>query len=436
METRPDVPENNRSAAPAPAAPIAPTPTDGGSVRPAKQPKAAKKKKNQIGKPPAVLWFFGYCAMKVVYSLKYRVRVDRSAVRGVKGPALILAPHVSGKDHVLTALALYPNRPTYVLSEHFMAKPFLRRVLTMIHAIPKKMFCSDSRSVLNIIRAVREGNMVVLFPEGRLTWYGRSLALTAGTADLVRKLGVDVYTVISDGAGMTFPKWAAAPRRGKIRVRTEKLLSGEEAKALSSAEIDALLTERLRHDAELDSPGVKFLTRDTTAGLDGIIWRCPVCGAEDRLIAGGGRVVCPDCGLSAVLDEYGKLTGLPAGTGIDSVADWYEACAASLDLNVPLERKCEVGATDADGYMRRSVGEGVMRLDREKFTFRGTVFGEEVDFSVAADKLVAFPITVADHVDVYINNRLHYLSPMPDKREAVKFVAYLDRVNAKQKQTK
>ena len=86
--------------------------------------------------------------------------------------------------------------------------------------------------------------------------------------------------------------------------------------------------------------------------------------------------------------------------------------------------------------MRRSVGEGVMRLDREKFTFRGTVFGEEVDFSVAADKLVAFPITVADHVDVYINNRLHYLSPLPDKREAVKFVAYLDRVNAKQKQTK
>lgn len=398
--------------------------------------KNQKAKKTAIGKPPAVLWFLAWCAMSLTFRLRYRVSIDRSAIKGVRGPAIVLAPHVSGKDHILTALALYPNRPTYVLSEHFMAKPFLRRVLTMIHAIPKKMFCSDSRSVLNMIRAVREGNMLVLFPEGRLTWYGRSLALTAGTADLVRKLGVDVYTVISDGAGMTFPKWATAPRRGKIHIRTEKLLSGEEAKSLTAAEIEALLAARLRHDAELDSPGVKFLTRDTTAGLDGILWRCPVCGSEDRLICAGGRVRCPDCGLEAALDEYGKFSGLPEETGIDSVADWYEACAASLDLDTPLERACEVGATDADGYMRRAVGEGVMRLDRDTFSFRGTVAGDAVDFTIPTEKLVAFPITVSDHVDVYINNRLHYLSPLPDKRESVKFVAYLDRVIAEKKSQK
>lgn len=387
-------------------------------------------RKKKIGRPPALLWFFAYIILRPLYAIRYRVSIDNSAVRGVKGPALVLCPHVSGKDHVLTALALYPNRPTYVLSQHFMAKPLLRRVLTLIHAIPKKMFCADPRSVMGIMRAVREGNMVVLFPEGRLTWHGRSLPLTSGTAELVHSLGVDVYTVISDGAGMTFPKWARAPRRGRIRVRTEKLLSGEQAKSLSTAELEALLSERLRHDAETDSPGVRFVTRDTTAGLDGILWRCPVCGAEDRLRCGGGRVVCPDCGLTALLDEYGRLSGLPASCGILTVSDWYEACAASLDLDAPLVRACEVGTTDSDGYMRRGVGEGEMRLDRDTFRFKGHVSGQDVDFTVPVVRLTAFPITVADHVDVYIDGQLYYLSPLPDKRESVKFAAYLDRCAA------
>ncbi|MCQ2354847.1 MAG: 1-acyl-sn-glycerol-3-phosphate acyltransferase [Clostridia bacterium] len=405
-----------------------------------------KRKKTVIGKPPALIYYPAAVIMSLIYRIKYHVTVDRRALKGVRGPAVVLAPHVSGKDHVLTGLALFPNRPTYVLSEHFMSKKFLRPILRMIHAIPKKMFCPDTRSVLNMLRAVREGNVLVLFPEGRLTWYGRSLGITDGTAELVLRMGVDVYTVVSDGAGMTFPKWAKYKRRGKIHIRTEKLLDGDKVKTMSPDEINGFLTEHLRHDAETAMPGVKFRTKDTTAGLDGILWRCPICGSTDCLECSDGNIVCGECRLERTLDEYGKLKPIKIryggntlegqaliGTVIDSVADWYEYCAATVDTSAPIVRRCEVGKTDKDGYMHRNVGEGGMRLDRDSFSFTGTVNGYDTSFSITTEKLAAFPITVGDHIDVYVDGTLWYLTPLPDPRESVKFVAFLDRVTAERK---
>lgn len=76
-----------------------------------------------------------------------------------------------------------------------------------MHVIPKKMFCPDIKTILSIMRAKESGNLIVLFPEGRLTCFGHSLQVTDGTADLVKKLAVPVYMISEDGAYKSFPKW-------------------------------------------------------------------------------------------------------------------------------------------------------------------------------------------------------------------------------------
>lgn len=86
--------------------------------------------------------------------------------------------------------------------------------------------------------------------------------------------------------------------------------------------------------------------------------------------------------------------------------------------------------------MVRGVGEGGLRLDRDALSFSGVVDGKDTSFTIPTEKLAAFPITVGDHVDVYVDGKLWYLSPVPDKRESIKFVAYLDRVTAERKKQK
>ncbi len=387
-----------------------------------------RKKTKKIGRPPAWLWYPAKFFVGLWFRIRYRVKIDNSVLRGHRGPALILATHTSGMDHVLSGMAI-PGRATYVMSQHFYSSPAARKLFGLLHMIPKKMFCPDARSVLMIIRAVREGNTVVLFPEGRLTWYSRSLEVAAGTGELVKHLGVDTYTLLAEGAGKTFPKWSASgPRCGRINIMVKKLFDREEIAQIPTEVVDEKIREAIKHDESRVLPDVRFRSRDTSLGLDGILWVCPVCGASGTLESGGGEIRCSACGAAAELDEYGQIRGLPEECEIHTPADWYEFCASTLDTSVPLVEPVSVGACDDEGNMRRDIGLGTLTVDREKVLFEGTVDGAPVTLSRPVSEVVAFPVTVNDHIDVYFGGRLYIFSPVADRRRAIIPVAYLDRV--------
>ncbi len=367
--------------------------------------------------------------MGLRYRLRYGLSVDRSEFAGHKGPAVVLAVHTSPKDHVLTGLALYPERPTFVLSEHFMTSPGMRRILKLVHPVTKKMFCPDTGAVIGIIRAVRSGRTVVLFPEGRLTWHGRSLPVTDGTAELVKRLGADVFILCSEGAGKTFPKWASEVRRGRILTTVKKLFSADELGSLSAGDVAARIDSAVKHDEERAMPGVRFRTADTAAGLDSILWRCPRCGGVHTLRCGGNRIVCEACGLEAVLDEYGYVSGTETAFGISTVGGWYDHCVSTLDTSSPVSAECSVSTTDENGYMVRDCGRGTLTVDSEKITFSGTVMGRDGGFVLNTRDVRAFPLTPGDHIDIYYNRRLFLFSPVPDPRDAVILAAYMDKLS-------
>ena len=380
-------------------------------------------------KPPALIWFFAYIFISLFFGLKYRVRIRREAGR-IKGPAVILAPHVSGKDHLLVAMAAFPERPNFVLSEHFMAIKPLRPVLKMIHAIPKKMYCADPRAVIQIKRAIRDGRTVVIFPEGRLTWYSRSLRLTDGTAELIKQLGANVYLAVSDGAGLTFPKWAKEKRRGMIDVRTSLLLPAGKIKTTDVSDIRKIIGGAIKHDDELSLPDVAFRARRgaLSEGLENILWICPSCLGEGTLVTSGKTVSC-SCGMKAAVDGHGAVAGL-SRPGIKSVADWYEWCRERIDTGKPLTFPCRVSRTDEDGYMKKpSDGDrGIFTLTADSVGFEGRIGGEDVSFADPTDVIKGFPVSVGKHFDLYHQNRLYYVYPEGPGYLSVKAVSYLERI--------
>jgi len=386
--------------------------------------KGKSSKQVSFKKPPRLLYGAAFLFLNVWYRLRYGVTVDRSGIQDLKGPALVLAPHTSNKDHFLVGMALYPHRPTFVLSEHFMAIKSLRPILKILHVISKKMFTPDVSTIMNILRARRAGNVIILFPEGRLTWYGRSLPVTEGTADLVKKLGIPVYTVTANGAHLTFPKWAKAKRRGKIRIETAKLFAPEELKALTVAEIEARIAETLRHDEEIAMAGTAYRCKDTTAGLDGILYRCPVCRAEKKITAGGGHVRCEDCGFDAVLDETYRFQGAP----FSGINDWYDWQAGEMDTGATvIESEVTLGTTDSEGYMQKNAGSARLRYDREAFVLDGTLMGAEFHCRIPSDKITALPLTVGEHFDVYYEGKLLYVYPA-DGRDVIRCVTLCDKL--------
>lgn len=384
---------------------------------------ARKKKAGRLGRPPAFLWYLAYIVLRPYYALRYGMRIDRRGVGKIRGPALILAPHTAEADPFLIAMALYPHRPNFVVSAHFMANPKLRRLFKLLRVIPKRMFSADPSTILNIGRAKREGNLVVLFPEGRLPCSGHSVPVTAGTEALIRRLGIDVYVVTCHGAYLTFPKWSSAKRRGKIRVEVRRLFEGASLPSLDEREIKERLASAISHNDEAAMTGIAYRTKTPALGVDGILFRCPECGGELTLTTTADGIHCT-CGASVrLLPDYRLL-----GSRFSTLGEWFLWQKEVLDTSRPLSADVIVGTPDEAGYMNEQAGEGHVTFTREAITFSGTVNGEPCAFTLPTDKVGGIPITVARHFDVYHNNRLYYFYPQPDERLAVKWVIYFDKL--------
>ena len=389
-----------------------------------------KKTAKSLGKPNPFLYYLLVFVAGILFRLVFRTKIDRSALQNLKGPAFIVCPHISNIDFILVALALAPHRPNFVTSEHFMAHPLIRWFLTRMAVIPKKMYCADIRAMRSILQAKDQGHLIVIFPEGRLSCFGHSVNLTDGTAELVKKLAINVYTVTGNGAYLTLPKWGKAGLRpGRIQVETAKLLDGEAIPNMTVAEIQEALERAILHDEDKVAremmAGVKYKCKAPAEGLDGILYKCPVCGAEFQTETAGDILRCRTCGLEVQLDESYVLHGGP----FTSINEWFFWQMDQIDLDTPLESQCTVMAVGPDGNRDQNAGSGTIRMDRETITFSGQVFGQVLEFTEKTGSVKAFPASVGSHFDIYHNKIMYNFRLQPDPRANMKWVCFLDKLN-------
>ena len=383
-----------------------------------------KKSKKKIGKVNPILYFFVYVFFKLTYKRKYGITMDRSVAKKIKGPAIVVATHTCDQDHILSALTLYPIRPTYVVSEHFMRDPKTARLLKLMKVITKKMFSADVSTIISIMRAKNENAVIVIFPEGRLSCYGNTLPITEGTAELIKKLGINLYAWKAEGAYLSFPKWRdkGENRRGKINSSVKLLLTADEVAQKSIDEIKRITADAIKNDDELAMAGVEYKSNSIANGVDKILFKCPTCMNEGGITADGNHIRC-ECGLDVTLDNFYRLHDAP----FERVNEWFEWQQNSLDTeNGHIESKVRLGCCGADGFMDEFAGEGEAYIDKDTFRLKGVMHGEPVEFSVSPEKICAFPITPGKHFDIYHSGKLIYVYPEPDERLCVKWVCFLD----------
>ena len=114
--------------------------------------------------------------------------------------AIIALNHVSFLDAPL-AVSILPKRPVFAIdvamSQHWWIQPFLKFVRTMA-LDPLKPF-----SMRAIIHAVKDGNMLVIFPEGRITVTGSLMKVYDGAGMIADKADAMVVPVRIEGPELT-----------------------------------------------------------------------------------------------------------------------------------------------------------------------------------------------------------------------------------------
>ena len=151
------------------------------------------------------------------WCLKLYNRLEVEGVAHVPaGAAIVVANHPSAIDPVVLAITLPRRRTLFVAAAEFLALPVVGWAMRSYGVIPVWRGQTDLSVIKDAIRALEDGKLVVIFPEGRVTPEGRG-PVKSGAALLAARARVPILPVALVGTERALPLGRYIPRPARIR---------------------------------------------------------------------------------------------------------------------------------------------------------------------------------------------------------------------------
>ena len=319
---------------------------------------------------------------------KFSYTTERMELVGDQ-PCLILMNHSSFTDMKLAFGIFYPRRMGIVTSVDAMSG-FLGKVMRYLGCTPTHKYVSDISLISDIKYMLKENKTsVLMYPEAGYSFDGRTTTLPRGLGVIMKRLGVPVVTVITEGAFHRDPLYNMLQLRNvKVSAHVKCIATPEEIKEKSVEELDALIDESFSFDnfAWQRDNRISIDVPFRADGLHRILYKCPRCNEENQMEGKGTALVCNCCGARWEMDEYGQLAAFDGKTKFPHIPDWYtwqrECVRKELEegtylLDTPVDIAVQV---NLDGVCK--IGEG--RLTHTLDGFRLTGADGKLDYKQSA----------------------------------------------------
>ena len=151
------------------------------------------------------------------------------------GGAILAPNHVSFLDPPLIACRV--ERPmVFVAHEMFFNIEPLGTWMRQAGGYPVSSTGESTGSIKEVLRALKNGRLLGLFPEGTRSWDGEILPPMAGVGLLVAATDVPVIPIHVDGAFRAWPRHRRLPRPIKITIRFGTPVPLDELRARMSSD--------------------------------------------------------------------------------------------------------------------------------------------------------------------------------------------------------
>ncbi|MBE6933437.1 MAG: 1-acyl-sn-glycerol-3-phosphate acyltransferase [Ruminococcaceae bacterium] len=310
--------------------------------------------------------------------LKTHFQYEMHGMEQIKGqPCLILMNHSSFIDLMIVSRIFYPKPYGIVCTgDGFVGKEWIMRFLG---CIPTQKFVSDVTLIRDMEYMLKEKKAsVLMYPEASYTFDGTATPLPRKMGILLKKLGVPVVTVITEGAFARDPLYNCLQKRKvKVRAKVSCMVTAEQLKEKSVRELDKMLDEAFSFDnfAWQRDNQVEITEPFRADGLERILYKCPHCSTEGEMTGKGTTLTCRHCGKMWEMDTLGQLKATEGETEFSHIPDWYRWEREEV------RRELESGAyrmeTDVDIGMMVNfkaiymVGKGHLSHTQEGFRLTG-----------------------------------------------------------------
>ncbi|CAN5251311.1 lysophospholipid acyltransferase family protein [soil metagenome] len=161
-----------------------------------------------------VVYGLGYTFFKAGAHLLFSYRVVGREHLIEDGPALVASNHASFLDPPMVGIAF--KEPIYFLARKTLFRGPFGWLFRRWNAVPVDQERADFTSLKTIIKLLRGGERVLIFPEGERTRDGNLLGGKPGVGLVIAKAGVPVLPVRLFGTREALPRDARFPRRTPI----------------------------------------------------------------------------------------------------------------------------------------------------------------------------------------------------------------------------
>jgi acyl-[acyl-carrier-protein]-phospholipid O-acyltransferase/long-chain-fatty-acid--[acyl-carrier-protein] ligase len=258
--------------------------------------------------------------LSIYFRAFYRLEAKGLENFDATGPNPIVAlNHVSFLD-AAAILAVMPKQPVFAIDREISRKWWARAFLKFVRAIP--LDPANPLGARTLINAVRDGNPLVIFPEGRLTVTGSLMKVYDGAGLIAEKSGAMVVPVRIDGAEATmfsrltreqarrrwFPKFTLTVLE-PVRLGVDDALKGKARRMAAGAALYQIMSDLVFRTTNVDRTLFGAVVEAArTHGLSRVALEDPITGAFSyRRLLIGTRALA---GKIAAIGNPGEAIGL------------------------------------------------------------------------------------------------------------------------------
>ena len=207
---------------------------------------SAPQQAERSERPPTVRHGYRFCRFCCQWFCTLYLKTRAYGTRHVPthGGVLLVANHQSFMDPVLATMAL-PREADFMARDSLFSQPAFRKLIVYLNAFPVRRQTADLNAIKEALRRLKQGRLLVVFPEGTRTEDGRIQPFLPGLGAIARKARVPIVPTLIDGMHAAWPRDRALPSPGNIVIEYDRPITPEAYADLSVEELMETIRGRL-----------------------------------------------------------------------------------------------------------------------------------------------------------------------------------------------
>lgn len=327
---------------------------------------------------------------------KYKLEILSNPLKDLREPYLLVGHHVHNADPVISNACAH-TLIRYIAGDANQDDWLKRNLLKVLESVPFAKNRADAKAIRELMKHVKAGYPIGLYPEGGRNWDGATDDIIPSTAKLIKMFNIPVYAAFHKGGFLTDPRWCSHFRRGKILVEIRQIFDREAIAQKTPEELYQELVQALDYNEFQwqKSARIPFPGKNLAEHIERLLYVCPECAGVNTHKSQGDKFRCTACQQEYSLDVYGFIHG----GRFQDTAQWNKWQRSHLP------RLIQEGFTFTS---RDMTVEKTAEAGREQFTALVTLTQDKVIVSgqtveeIPLEKLSSLSITFKDTVEFYL----------------------------------